>query len=164
MLLVKALPLLKEKLPIVIIGKRTKYTTEVENMAEKLGVGNLLHIYDNVPFDDLAPIYRLSEVFIYPSRYEGFGIPIIEAISCKVPVIAATGSCLEEAGGPDCQYVNPDDENELAKAIEIITDIPKNQYFRSTTITNSLEYVKRFSEENQAEELIKCYKEISYEG
>lgn len=164
LLLVKALPLLKEKLPIVIIGKRTKYTTEVENMAEKLGVGNLLHIYDNVPFDDLAPIYHLSEVFIYPSRYEGFGIPIIEAISCKVPVIAATGSCLEEAGGPDCQYVNPDDENELAKAIEKITDIPKNQYFRSTTITNSLEYVKRFSEENQAEELIKCYKEISYEG
>ena len=121
-LIVKALPLLKEKLPLVIVGKRTKYTSEIEKTAAALGVKDLVQIFDKVPFEDLAPIYRLSEVFIYPSRYEGFGIPIIEAINCGVPVIAATGSSLEEAGGHYCQYINPDNAEELARAIEMFLD------------------------------------------
>lgn len=157
LLIVKALPILTEKLPLVIIGKRTKYTSKIEKAANDLGVSGLLHILDKVPFEDLAPIYRLSEVFIYPSRYEGFGIPIIEAINCGVPVIAATGSCLEEAGGPDCQYVNPDDEKALVQAIERTTDKPENQDYRRNSIAKSKEYVKRFSEEKQAEQLMDCY-------
>lgn len=157
LLIIKALPLLKEKMPLVIIGKRTKYTSEIEKAAENLGVNNLLHIFDKVPFEDLAPIYRMSEIFIYPSRYEGFGIPIIEAINCGVPVIAATGSCLEEAGGPDCIYVNPDDEHELTQAIEkLLTD----NDIRNESIVKSKKYVEKFSERTQAEELMKCYKEI----
>lgn len=159
-LIVKALPLLKEKLPLVIVGKRTKYTDEVESVAQKLGVANLVRIISNVPFEDLAPIYHLSEVFIYPSRYEGFGIPIIEAINCGLPVIAATGSCLEEAGGPDCQYVDPDDADGLVSAIERVLDTPENQNFRSNAISKSLEYVKRFSEDIQAQQLMECYKQI----
>lgn len=159
-LIVKALPLLKEKLPLVIVGKRTKYTDEVESVAQKLGVANLVRIISNVPFEDLAPIYHLSEVFIYPSRYEGFGIPIIEAINCGLPVIAATGSCLEEAGGPDCQYVDPDDADGLVSAIERVLDTPENQDFRSNAISKSLEYVKRFSEDIQAQQLMECYKQI----
>lgn len=159
-LIVKALPLLKEKLPLVIVGKRTKYTDEVESVAQKLGVANLVRIISNVPFEDLAPIYHLSEVFIYPSRYEGFGIPIIEAINCGLPVIAATGSCLEEAGGPDCQYVDPDDADGLVSAIERVLDTPENQDFRSNAISKSLEYVKRFSEDIQAQQLMDCYKQI----
>ena len=163
LLIVKALPRLKESLPLVIVGKRTKYTVEVEKNAESLGVGGRLHILSEVPFEDLAPIYRLSEVFIYPSRYEGFGIPIIEAINCGVPVIAAIGSCLEEAGGPDCQYVSPDDEAELAKAIERFLNVTENENYRNNAIVNSLEYVKRFSEDIQAEKIMKCYQDLSYE-
>ena len=163
LLIVKALPRLKESLPLVIVGKRTKYTVEVEKNAESLGVGGRLHILSEVPFEDLAPIYRLSEVFIYPSRYEGFGIPIIEAINCGVPVIAAIGSCLEEAGGPDCQYVSPDDEAELAKAIERFLNVTENENHRKNAIVNSLEYVKRFSEDIQAEKIMKCYQYLSYE-
>lgn len=159
-LIVKALPLLKEKLPLVIVGKRTKYAARIEKIAAEVGVKNLLHIFDKVPFEDLAAIYRLCEIFIYPSRYEGFGIPIIEAINSGVPVIAATGSCLEEAGGTDCIYVNPDDEKELAVAIEKFTDTPENRNFRSTAIEKSRQYVKRFSEENQAKQLMECYKNL----
>ena len=160
LLIVKALPLMKEKLPLVIVGKRTKYTDEVEKTAESLGVSNLLHIFDKVPFEDLAPFYHLGEVFIYPSRYEGFGIPIIEAINCGVPVVAAKGSCLEEAGGPDCQYVDPDNEKSLAQAIERVLNTPENQDFRTNAIAKSREYVKRFSEDNQAIQLMDCYKKI----
>ena len=157
LLIVKALPHLKEKLPLVIVGKRTKYTLEIEREAEKLGVNNLLHIFDKVPFEDLAPIYHLAEVFIYPSRYEGFGIPIIEAINCGVPVVAATGSCLEEAGGHDCQYVNPDDEKALSAAIEKFL---YNKEFCKKSVEQSKKYVQRFSEDNQAKQLMECYQLI----
>jgi len=119
-----------------------------------------VHILDHVPFEDLAPIYHLSEIFIYPSRYEGFGIPIIEAINCGVPVIAATGSCLEEAGGENCLYVNPDDEKALSTAIEKLAKRPENMDFRDNAIAQSKIYVEKFSEEIQAEQLMKCYKEI----
>ena len=139
------------------LGKRTPYTLEVEKKAEALGVRDRLIILDKVPFEDLAPIYHLAEVFIYPSRYEGFGIPIIEAVNCGVPVIAATGSCLEEAGGPDCMYVNPDDEKALAAAIDTFT-IDKE--FRRKSIDRSKIYVKKFSEERQAEQLMECYKAV----
>lgn len=160
LLIVKSLPLLTEKMPLVIVGKRTKYTAEIEKEAEKFGVKDLLFIFDKVPFEDLAPMYRMSEIFIYPSRYEGFGIPIIEAICCGVPVIAATGSCLEEAGGPDCIYVDPDDEKALAAAIEKFST---DTAFRQNSIDNSKKYVEKFSEEIQANQLIECYKEIDDE-
>jgi len=156
LLIIRALPLLKEKLPLVIVGKRTKYTLEVEKEAERLGVKNRVQIFDKVPFEDLAPFYHLCEVFVYPSRYEGFGIPVIEAINCGVPVIAATGSCLEEAGGPDCLYVSPDDEKALAEAVEKFSD----KDFRLRAVEKSREYVKKFSEEIQAEKLMECYKKI----
>ncbi len=159
LLIVKALPLLKEKLPLVIIGRRTKYTSKIEKAAENLGVKHLLHILNNVPFNDLAPIYHLSDIFIYPSRYEGFGIPIIEAINCGVPVIAATGSCLEEAGGADCIYVNPDDNKELAIAIEKYL---YDKEFRQNSIDKSKKYVEKFSEKIQAAQLMECYKKIAY--
>ncbi|MBO4771479.1 MAG: glycosyltransferase family 4 protein, partial [Bacteroidales bacterium] len=157
MLIVDALPLIREKMPLVIVGKRTPYTLEVEKKAEALGVRDRLIILDKVPFEDLAPIYHLAEVFIYPSRYEGFGIPIIEAVNCGVPVIAATGSCLEEAGGPDCMYVHPDDEKALAAAIDTFT-IDKE--FRRKSIDRSKIYVEKFSEERQAEQLMECYKAV----
>ena len=159
-LIVKALPLLQDKLPLVIVGKRTKYAVEIEKTAEKLGVRKLLYFFDNVPFADLAPLYHLSEIFIYPSHYEGFGIPIIEAINCGVPVIAATGSCLEEAGGENCLYVNPNDEKQLAEAIERLLNTSTNQDFRKGNIEKSKAYVERFSEEKQAEQLMECYKSI----
>ena len=157
LLIVKALPLLKEKMPLVIVGKRTKYTLKVEKAAENLGVKEYVYILDKVPFEDLAPIYHLAKVFIYPSHYEGFGIPIIEAIHCGVPVVAATGSCLEEAGGPDCLYVNPDDEKALAQAIE--TFLSDNAFLKKS-VEKSQKYVQQFSEDMQAKQLMECYKNL----
>ena len=59
-----------------------------------------------IHFNDLSAVYQSAAVFVYPSRYEGFGIPVLEALCCGVPVVAATGSCLEEAGGEGSRYVD----------------------------------------------------------
>ena len=96
-------------------------------------------------------------MFVYPSVYEGFGIPIIEALNSKIPVIAATGSCLEEAGGPDSIYVNPSDENELAFQINrVLTDMN----LRKTMIDKGLEYVKRFTDQKCTENMMDIYNKV----
>lgn len=110
LLAAKALELLPSDIHLVAVGRQTKY-------AQELPQNNRIHLLSGVPDTDLAIIYSLAEAFVYPSRYEGFGIPIIEAIAAGLPVVACTGSCLEEAGGPDCLYVDPDDVEGMAATI-----------------------------------------------
>ena len=120
MLAVKALKHLPDDIHLVAVGKSTPYQTEVETYAKQSGVSSRLHILNHARFDDLPVLYRLASVFVYPSFFEGFGIPVIEALTSGTPVVAVRGSCLEEAGGPDSFYVDPNDETELAqKLIEI---------------------------------------------
>ena len=69
----------------------------------------------------------MASLFIYPSFFEGFGIPILEALNSRIPVIGATGSCLEEAGGENSIYINPEDEQELANAIDRVMGNPTLQ-------------------------------------
>ncbi len=91
-----------------------------------------MKILNGVPFADLPAIYQQAKVFVYPSRFEGFGIPIIEAISIPVsPVVAATGSCLEEAGGPASIYVHPNDVEGMAEALKQVSG---NQIVRARMI------------------------------
>jgi glycosyltransferase involved in cell wall biosynthesis len=110
-----------------------------------------------VPFADLPAIYQLGKLFVYPSLYEGFGIPLIEAIHSGLPVIGATGSCLEEAGGPDSIYVNPFDEKELAASFDRILS---DNELQSKMIESGSEYVKRFDEQIQAAQIKQLYSEI----
>ena len=114
-------------------------------------------IISNVPFNDLPAFYQSAEIFVYPSRFEGFGIPIIEALYSGIPVVAATGSCLEEAGGPDSIYVNPDDITGLADAFK---QIYSNSDKRKNMVEKGREFAKRFSEKQQSEEIINIYKKL----
>ena len=96
----------------------------------------------------------MANVFVYPSFYEGFGIPIIEALYSGVPVVAATGSCLEEAGGPDSLYISPDDANGLAQAINQIIERPQLQ---KEMKEKGLEFVQKFNSPLVTQQLMNCY-------
>ena len=158
MLAVKSLNLLPEDIHLVAVGKKTKYADKVMETADKIGVSHRLHLLSGVSDDELNVIYKKAEVFVYPSRYEGFGIPIIEAIFCGLPVVASTGSCLEEAGGPDCLYVNPDDSKGMADAI---MQLLNNEEERKRRITSSMEYVQKYKGTNIANAVIEVYKELT---
>ena len=103
---------------LVAIGKSTDYAKKVQDYVEAHGLENRVHIIHNLKFGDLPILYHLASLFVYPSRFEGFGIPIVEALSAGVPVIASTGSCLEEAGGEHSIYVDPDDVEGMANAMK----------------------------------------------
>lgn len=136
---------------LVIVGRQTAYTRKTMKIAEREGLAGRIHLLSGVPNDDLYAIYQQAECFIYPSRYEGFGIPIIEAIQSGLPVVAATGSCLEEAGGPDCLYVSPDDPEALAAAIRKVVEE------REGRVEKAQEYVRRFENGDIASSMLQEY-------
>ena len=155
---IQAMAKLPSDLHLVIVGRQTKYQKKLDDEIKHLGIGDRIHFLQGVPNDLLAAIYNQAEAFIYPSRYEGFGIPIIEAIQSGLPVVAATGSCLEEAGGPDCLYVSPDDADGAAaailSAIENCTEM----------VSKSQHYVKRFENQDVASQVIEVYKKATAPG
>lgn len=157
LLIIKALKYIPENISVVAVGKRTPYTDEIEKYMEENGLINRVLILNKVPFSDLPGIYQNASIFVYPSFFEGFGIPIIEAIHSNLPVIAATGSCLEEAGGTDSIYINPNDEKELAEKINHILSSPESA---QNMIIKGKEYVKRFSDETIAKDVMAVYNKL----
>lgn len=120
---IRALSALSHPMPLVIVGRdHHGYLSEIKKIALDMGVFNRLIFLDRVPFEDLAGLYQSAEVILYPSRYEGFGLPVIEGLESERPVVAAKGSCLEEAGGEKSLYVDPESPREMASAINSVLD------------------------------------------
>lgn len=122
--LVRTLKLLPDEVKLLAVGRdHHGYQRKVLKTAAEEGVVDRLQIMNNVSFADLPAVYRLARIFIYPSLYEGFGIPILEALESEIPVIAATGSCLEEAGGASSFYTDPLNHKKIAEiAIAILNE------------------------------------------
>ena len=158
LLAVEALAQLQDKeLHLVAVGRRTPYVQQVLDRARRLGVTSRLHLLHQVGATYLPGIYGGAEVFVYPSRFEGFGIPIIEALNAGIPVIGATGSCLEEAGGPTSLYTDPDNADMLASLIDrVLIDIS----LRRLMIDEGRSYVERFTPKRIARDLSQVYEQV----
>lgn len=154
--IVKALKYVPD-IHFVAIGKKKEYANEVERYAHENGLNNRVHLLADIPLEHLPAILQLAHIFIYPSIYEGFGIPLLEAQNSGLPVIAAKGSCLEESGGPHSIYVNPNDEKELAREINRVLSDNK---LREHMIKEGLEYVKKFSPPRCIESLKAVYDKV----
>ena len=148
---IRAMAKLPADLHLVIVGRQTKYQKQLDAEIRKLGLGNRIHFLQGVPNTLLPAVYRQAEAFIYPSRYEGFGVPVIEAIQSGLPVVAATGSCLEEAGGPDSLYVDPGDADGAAAAV---LSAMEN---RTGMVERSRHYVRRFENQDVASQVLEVY-------
>ena len=157
LLAVKALHYLPANLSLVLVGRATDYARQVRRYADHHGLGRRVIMRHDVSNDELPSLYAGAEAFVYPSRYEGFGIPIIEAISMGLPVVAATGSCLEEAGGPHSLYVSPDDPEALARALrQVLRGAPG----RDERISQSRNYIRKFEGCDVARQVIGIYQQL----
>lgn len=160
-LVVQALSLLEDReISLVAVGKRTPYCAIVEAEARRLGVRSRVQLLHGVSDNMLSGLYRGAEVFVYPSRLEGFGIPLIEALQAGTPVIGATGSCLEEAAGPDSLYTDPDDADMLAS---MISQLLASEELRDRLVSRGQLYIQRFSPKTIARELRGIYERVLLE-
>lgn len=160
MLVAKAMAELNRRaaIHVVAVGRRTAYVDQIQDFLKAQGIDHLFHFYHQVPYADLPAFYKWASTFAYPSRIEGFGIPLLEAISSGVPAIGCTGSCLEEAGGPNSIYVNPDDEKGMADAIlRTCTD----ETLRQHMISEGKKHALNFSDEKLSNDLMKVYENLS---
>ena len=157
MLIAKALSEIPEGIELVVIGKETPYAGKVKKYLSEHQLENRVIFLKDIPFHDLPAIYQLAKIFIYPSEFEGFGIPVLEALNADVPVVAATGSCLEEAGGPSSLYVAPTDHKALAKAVN---NILQDSRLGEDMIAAGKLYAEQFKENAHAENLMRIYKNL----
>lgn len=139
---------------LVLIGGKTGFQQQIESFVAENQLEKKVKILNNVPFADLPALYQSARVFAYPSFFEGFGIPIVEALHSGVPVLAATGSCLEEAGGDGGLYINPKDTNELAQKLQLLW---QDEGLRQQLSTSGQTHVKQFAAENIAKKLVTIY-------
>ncbi len=159
LVLVKALALIPKELKthIVIIGRPTNYKDKIVETAKALGVSEWIIFLHDVSFSDLPAVYQGAKIFVYPSFFEGFGIPIVEALESSVPVISALGSCLTEAGGPGSIYIHPDSEEELAFQLKrVLVD----DQLRTEMITSGKKYVEQFAPKVIAKKIDAVYNTI----
>jgi glycosyltransferase involved in cell wall biosynthesis len=155
--LLRAIAKTKGLVPVVLIGKTTSYVDHLKKLVTELKIDRQIYFLHQVAFEHLPAVYQMAEVFVYPSLFEGFGIPIVEAIASGVPVITSKGSCFSEAGGPATRYTTPSDVDELANQIDLLLG---NKELRKEIVNQSQKYVERFQPPVIAGELMRVYREL----
>ena len=144
-------------LHLVFVGRTTKYAQLLHDYIAQHKLADKVHFLPYVAFNELPAIYHLAKLFVYPSVFEGFGIPILEALNCEVPVITSTGSCFSEAGGKGSKYVDPDNVNALAKAIQ---EVSQNETLCLEMKKLGLEHAQKFRPEITVKQLEELYRKV----
>ena len=141
--LVEAFSMLKKKdLQLVIVGKKGWLYEEILNSPKEYGVLDRVKFLDFVEDEDLPSLYKNALCYVLPSLYEGFGLPVLEAMKFGCPVLASNVSSLPEAGGDAAVYFNPEDADEMAEKIENVVSDPK---LREEMIKKGYNQIKKFS-------------------
>lgn len=153
---VKAIHRGKLNIPLVIVGRETAYAKQVKTYIHKYKLTDI-HFLKNVNDKDLPSLYQMAKIFIYPSVFEGFGIPILEALYSGTPVVTTQGGCFIEAGGADSIYVNPKDYEEIAFAtIKLLED---EEYYQKV-VEAGFKHVQHFNHEKLTSKLMNLYNTI----
>jgi len=139
-------------LPLVVIGGYTRYAEEAITLANRLGVHLILR--HGIPIADLPAIYKGAVALCYPSIFEGFGIPIVEAMCVGTPVLTSTGSCFAETGGDAALYADPMNPEDIGDKLKCIIENPS---LRQTMIAKGYQQAALFSDEVVANNMIQLY-------
>lgn len=142
-------------MPIVAVGADSRYAVFCRSLAEQLGV--TLIVVHSVCAEDLPAIYKGALLMLYPSHFEGFGIPILEAMCVGVPVLTSEGSCFAETGGDAAVYVSPADVQAMADCLHRLVN---DEAERAEMISRGFQQAARFADEQVAASLLAVYREF----
>jgi glycosyltransferase involved in cell wall biosynthesis len=153
--------------PLIVIGKGGKYKEEVKQYVTDNGLNDRIIFLNDEPHvqnlgrfksgEDFPAIYQQALCMIYPSVFEGFGLPILEALQSGCPVITSNVSCLPETGGDAAYYVDPLSVQEMATAIATIAT---NEQLRKDMIERGYKHAAFFSQERRAERVMELYQSM----
>lgn len=161
--LIRAYAKVREKMPkikLVLVGKKAWKLTQTFKTIKELNLEGHVIFTGYVPDEDLPMFYNGAEVFVFPSKYEGFGFPPIEAMACGCPVITTKGGSLPEIVGDAGILVDPNDITGLVKSIELVL---KDRALREKIVQKGLKRSKTFNWKNAAKETLKVYEKFSKE-
>ena len=153
------MPRIEENLPhrLVIGGSKGWLYDEIFATVQKLELEGHVHFPGYIEDAHLPALYSAAEFFAYPSLYEGFGLPIIEALACGTPVLTGNNSCLPEAGGPGALYVNVECVDSIADGImRLATDTS----LRNTLRQAGKMHASHFTWERSATQLLQAYESL----
>jgi glycosyltransferase involved in cell wall biosynthesis len=158
--LVEAFSKIDKDIQLVIVGKKGWLYEEILSAPAKYNVEEKVKFLDFVTDEELPDLYKNALCFVLPSLYEGFGLPVLEAMKNGCPVITSNVSSLPEAGGDAAEYFDPENVDEIAKKIEkVIAD----KKLREEMIKKGYQQVKKFSWEKTAKDTLKVLEEVANE-
>ncbi len=165
--LIRAVKLLKDRghqsLKLVLVGKSSPkifINNEVEILAtiEEQGMKDQVIVTGYLEDEELGTLYRMATAYVFPSLYEGFGIPMVEAFQFQVPIAAANNSCLPEIGGDAALYFDPLQEEDIANSIELLIN---DASLRKELADKGTKRLTHFSWNNAALELNQLFKQTA---
>jgi len=155
--ILKAMCLDKIDIPLVVVGRLTDYTKELVKLSQELNITDQIIFLHQVETGDLPAIYQMAQLFVYPSIFEGFGIPILEALCSETPVITSAGGCFEEAGGAFSRYINPLNAEEIgASLLKVLTDTN----LQETMKKEGLLHATKFTDDKIARHVMSVYQKL----
>jgi glycosyltransferase involved in cell wall biosynthesis len=149
----------KKNAPCLILAGQGKkdYIRQAMHIARQNKIEDNIRHLPGIPSSDLPCLYQAAQLFIYPSVYEGFGIPVLEALASGTPVITSDNSCLREAGGPGSRYIDPSSPEDMARAI---SEILEDGQLRQEMIREGEKHAGNFTPQKTAEGLMHIYREL----
>jgi glycosyltransferase involved in cell wall biosynthesis len=142
---------------LVLVGARGWGCEAVFQRIASLGLRDRVRFLGYIPFEDLAPLYNLGEVFLFPSLYEGFGLPVVEAMACGTPVITSANSSFGEIAGGAVVTVDPHDVDSIAWNLKRLLDDPD---LRRAVGEKGLARARQFSWRQTAERTLEVYQRV----
>lgn len=149
-----------QKMPLVIVGKKEGFLTPdltLNSLLKDPNISSYVHFLGFVDDNDLDSVYAASSLFVFPSLYEGFGFPPLEAMQNNVPVLCSTSTSLPEVCGSAVEYFNPNDSKELAEKILVFVKNPPDRLSLLKIYENQL---RQFNWEECAEKYIQVFETV----
>ena len=145
-------------MPLVIVGGGGSYKQTVRQYIADHGLDDLFLWPEMVGNTDLKRLYTNATLFVYPSFYEGFGLPVVEAQLCGCPVVTSNISSLPEAGGPFAQQADPNSPEDIRDKIQLL--LTDTELIERTRIMGRQRALQTFDPVNLARQLMGVYKSI----
>jgi len=147
-------------IPLIIAGNRKahNFDQKIDEAIEKFDFAGKIIFPGWIDEEDKPALYKLADCFVFPSLYEGFGIPIVEAMAAGTPVVSSSSSCLPEIGGDGALFADPKKPEEFAQKIQ---QILLDENLRDSLIKKGVEVTKKYTWQKNAKKTLAIYESLT---